>query len=177
MSGVPQILAIGHIRGTGALILTKRVRAHLGLRPGEPVSITSSSEVTIRTHGAGTRVETGKRCDLELPPEVSRHLGIGAGSLVALVERPDGVALKAVSAVEELGERARPSSANARVSRCGSLGGFSGARIPQTTSFAGSLSGSAWKCSATMAPGKESFRPPLTTRACTSPPMPWPTVR
>lgn len=105
-SGVPQVVSIVTPSARGVINLKKGLRQHLGdtgaalyfSRNGEHHLATRPSEGAVPLERGGNRVT--------LPDELLAALGWAEGDLLALVARPDAVAIKRFEVVEEDGAHA-----------------------------------------------------------------------
>ena len=105
--GIPQVVATARVAATGAVTLNKGVRDYLGVGDG-PLYLSHQMETFLTAReSAGSRLAEIRRNRLHLPEEVVTKLGLEKNSLVAMVQRPEAVALKKMAIVEREGTTAR----------------------------------------------------------------------
>jgi len=104
---IPQVVAIVKVTGSGETNIKKSVREHLG-SDSRPLYLNVGKEVlltTKKTARARAVVIRGKR--LPLPKDIMATLKLEKGSLVAMVQRENGVALKRVEIEKRKAQWAR----------------------------------------------------------------------
>lgn len=104
---IPQVVSIVKVTGNGETNLNKSVREHLGSDSG-PLYLNVGKEVlltTRKTARASAVVMRGKR--LSLPSDIMATLRLEKGSLLAMVQREHGVALKRMEIEERKAQWAR----------------------------------------------------------------------
>ncbi|UCC75407.1 MAG: hypothetical protein JSW37_07715 [Anaerolineales bacterium] len=105
--GIPQVLAILSCTADGQVGLKKAVRTYLGVRPGQGLQLRMSGEVLLRANAVGRgRLSLDEKSRLCLPARALDRLEIAGKSLVALIERANGVAVKRFEVLERAGEQA-----------------------------------------------------------------------
>lgn len=105
---IPQVIAIVSISPDGKLKLKKVVKEQLGMKEAQPLFLQMQDEMTISTEkGNGEEVSVTRGNSIHLPNEALEKLGIDDRSLVAFVQRSNGVAVKKFEAVEKESEWAK----------------------------------------------------------------------
>jgi len=105
---IPQVIAIISISADGKLKLKKAVREHLGMKESRPLFLHMQDEMIISTEkDKGEEVSVTRGNSIHLPNEALEKLGIDDRSLVALVQRSNGVAVKKFETVEKESEWAK----------------------------------------------------------------------
>ncbi|MCJ7736996.1 MAG: hypothetical protein MUQ10_06730, partial [Anaerolineae bacterium] len=98
---LPQIVSITPLRGDGSLVLKKVVRDYLGLRAGGALGVRIGDEVWLTSSPESAQgsaaLAVDRRGRVQLPSEVLEALGAGEIGQVALVQRPNALAVKWVS--------------------------------------------------------------------------------
>ena len=104
---IPQVLAIVPVAGKGKVSLKKTVRDYLG-PAGGTLYLHLDGEVLLtpqESAGSMRAAVTGSR--LDLPGEVIARLDVVRGSLVAMIQRENAVALKRIEIVQAQGDSAQ----------------------------------------------------------------------
>ena len=103
---VPQVMAIVRCAAGGLVRLRKIVIEYLG-GDGSRLNLTRNGEVQLRAWPSSDSIPVElSRGRLQLPAAVSQMLGLEAGSLLAMIERPGAIALKRFELKECVGDRA-----------------------------------------------------------------------
>lgn len=108
---LPQIVSIISLRGDGSLVLKKVVRDYLGLPAGGSLGVRIGDEVWLtpfpESAQGSAALAVDRRGRAQLPSEVLAALGPSETGKVALVQRPNAVAVKWVSTELTEGPSAR----------------------------------------------------------------------
>ena len=105
---IPQVIAIVSISPDGKLKLKKVVKEHLGMKEAKPLFLDMQDEIVLSTvRGKGEEIAVTRGDSIRLPNEALEKLGIDERSLVAFVQRSNGVAVKKFETVEKESEWAK----------------------------------------------------------------------
>ena len=101
--GIPQVLVITRVTGTGRVALKKVVREHLG-GEGVPLYLQVDDEVALTQHATGRAAPVEMSSSrVALPEEVLTRLGVGGGAQLAFIQRPEAAAIKRFELIEHQG--------------------------------------------------------------------------
>ena len=105
---IPQILTLVKIPKNGNMNLRKAIRQHLGLNRNRTLYLDTSHEIIITSNrGKGKRIAIDDKNRISLPDEGLEKLQIVKDSLIGLVERGRGLAMKSFKIREKQGEAAK----------------------------------------------------------------------
>ena len=105
---IPQVIAIVSISPDGKLKLKKVVKEHLGMKEAKPLFLDMQDEIVLSTvRGKGEEIAVTRGDSIRLPSEALEKLGIDERSLVAFIQRSNGVAVKKFETVEKESEWAK----------------------------------------------------------------------
>ena len=107
LDDVPQVVAIVRASGEGKVSLKKAVRDYLGAEGDSLYLCTRGEEILLTARGSPSDAPAellGNR--LCLPGQIVARLGLQKGSMVAMIQRGDAVALKKMEIEEREGDRA-----------------------------------------------------------------------
>jgi len=103
---IPQVVAIAAVSRDGRLVLKKEVQHYLALRGNECFLVRDGETWLARGKRRGARKLTLQAGRLVLPRDVATDLGVGDGGHVAMIQRPESVAVKAMTLTVKQGVRA-----------------------------------------------------------------------
>ena len=105
--GIPQVLAIARVSSKGTVVVKKGVTDHLDKDTG-PIYLSDQEEMLLTTMASAADELAELRGNrLRLPAEIMVKLKLAKDSLVAMIQRPEAVALKKMEIVEREGDRAQ----------------------------------------------------------------------
>jgi hypothetical protein len=134
---IPQIATIVSLTAKKQIILKTTARQHLGLEREQPLTISEGHEVLLSTAAPGNgspsyQLEVSKGNRVTLPDAVLGRLDLEPHALVALVERPKGLAVKRLEIAEVEARQARifDRETATAITRCVETNPLPQARLP-----------------------------------------------